>query len=46
MCNEVACSNATGLTYWNVDWVNACAILPKTRLTLVGFSPLVLHPLG
>ena len=40
MCNGVACSKATGLTYCNVEWVNACAILPKTRLTLSGFSPL------
>lgn len=40
MCNGVACSKATGLTYCNVEWVNACASLPKTRLTLSGFSPL------
>jgi|GEM_PF-4104568 len=40
MCNEVACSKATGLTYCNVEWVNACAIWPKMRLTLSGFSPL------
>ena len=40
MCNGVACSKATGLTYCNVEWVNACAILPKPRLTLSGFSPL------
>jgi len=39
MCNGVACLKATGLTYYNVEWVNACAILPKTRLTLSGFSP-------
>jgi hypothetical protein len=39
MCNGVACSKATGLTYCNVEWVNACAILPKTRLALPGFSP-------
>jgi len=38
--NGVACSKATGLTYCNVEWVNACAILPKPRLTLSGFSPL------
>ena len=38
-CNGVACSKATGLTYCNVEWVNTCAILPKTRLTLHGFSP-------
>jgi hypothetical protein len=40
MCNEVACSKATGLTYSHFEWVNASAILPKTRLTLAGFSPL------
>jgi hypothetical protein len=40
MCNGVACSKATGLTYCNIEWVNACAILLKTRLTLSGFSPL------
>jgi len=40
MCNEVVCSKATGLTYCNIEWVNACAIWPKTRLTLSGFSPL------
>jgi hypothetical protein len=39
MCNGVACSNATGLTYCKIEWVNACAIWPKTRLTLSGFSP-------
>ena len=39
MCNKVACSKATGLTYSHVEWVNACAILPKTRLTLAGFCP-------
>jgi hypothetical protein len=39
MYNGVACAKATGLTYGNVEWVNACAILPKTRLTLSGFSP-------
>jgi hypothetical protein len=39
MCNGVACSKATGLTHCNVEWVNACVILPKTRLTLSGFSP-------
>ncbi len=39
MCNGVACSKATGLTYGKVEYVNACAILPKTRLTLSGFSP-------
>ena len=38
-CNEAACSKATGLTYCNVEWVNACTTLPKTRLTLSGFSP-------
>jgi hypothetical protein len=39
MCNGVACSKATGLTSCNVEWVNACVILPKTRLTLAEFSP-------
>ena len=29
MCNGVACSKATGLTYCNVEWVNACAIFVK-----------------
>jgi hypothetical protein len=38
--NGVACSKATGLTYCNVEWVTACAILPKTRLTLARCSPL------
>ncbi len=37
--NGVVCSKATGLTYCNVEWVNTRAILPKTRLTLHGFSP-------
>jgi hypothetical protein len=32
MCNRVACSKATGQTYCNIEWVNDCAILPKTRL--------------
>ena len=40
MCNEVACSKATGLIYCNVEWVTAYAILPKPRLTLSGFFPL------
>jgi hypothetical protein len=39
MCNGVACSKATGLTYCNVEWVNARVILSKTRLTLSGISP-------
>ena len=38
--NGVACSKATELTYCNVEWVTACAILPKTRLTLARCSPL------
>ena len=38
-CNGVAFEQATGLTDCNVEWVNACAILLKTRLTLYGFSP-------
>ena len=37
--NEVACLQATGLTYCNVEWVNTRANLPTTRLTLHGFSP-------
>jgi hypothetical protein len=39
MCNGVAFEQATGQTYCNVEWVNTCAIVPKTRLTLSGFSP-------
>ena len=39
MCTGVACSNATGRTDCNVEWVNACMILSKTRLTLSGISP-------
>jgi hypothetical protein len=39
MCNMVARSKATGLTYGNIEWVNACAVLPLTRLALSGFSP-------
>jgi hypothetical protein len=34
MCNGIACSKAIGLTYCHVEWVNACEILPKTRLAL------------
>jgi hypothetical protein len=40
MCNGVARPKATGLTYGNVKWVNACAIRSKTRLTLAGLYPL------
>src|SRR5262249_27379272 len=36
LCNEVACSKATGLTYCNIEWVQACEIIPKM---LSGFSP-------
>jgi hypothetical protein len=32
MCNGVAFEQATGQTYCNVEWVNAGAILPQTRL--------------
>ena len=28
-CNGAACLKATGLTYSNVEWVNACATLPR-----------------